>query len=380
MKLLIRILIIVLLLVCLYFISRKINVFPLHDFLEYWTAGKINLNGGNPYSPTELFALQKQLGWQQPYPLMMFIPPWLLPLLMPFSIIPYAFSRLIWFLFELFVLFIAADTLWSVYGGEPKFRWLAWVVVLAFGPTLQTLKVGQVTPFMTLGLAGFLFFFDKERPLWAGVAASMTMFKPHLLYLYLAAFIFWILKEKQWRVFLGFICGFILPSILAWGVNPNIIEQYLYSIPNNLPTFWITTTIGSTLRLLFGEELFCLQFLPSIFGLIWLVYYWLKNRNHWEWKQRLPLIILVSITTTSYGWAHDLSILVVAIIPVLILILNSPIIYKEVIIFVAFWSVSLLNAFANKDQNWFWWLAGYYLFLYLIYFKWCHRSSLQSTS
>jgi hypothetical protein len=62
--------------------------------------------------------------------------------------------------------------------------------------------------------------------------------------------------------------------------------------------------------------------------------------------------------------------MVVAIIPVLLLLLHSRITYKEVIIIVAFWSVSLLNTFANKDQNWFWWLSSFYLVLYICANHW----------
>jgi len=308
-----------------------------------------------------MFALQKQIGWQLPDPLMMFNPPWLLTLAMPFSLMPYALSRMIWFLLQLLILFIAADTLWKVYAGEPKQRWLAWLVVLAFGPTLQTLKVGQVTPFMTLGLAGVIYFLYKEKPFWAGVMASLGMFKPHLLYLFLAVLILWILKEKQWRVLSGLIAGVFFPLLLALLVNHNLITQYLYAVPNYPPTFWIMATIGSTLRLLFGEELFYLQFIPSIFGLVWLFYYWLKNSNHWDWKKNLPLIILISIVTTSYGWAHDLSILVVSIIPIVVLYLHFRLTLKTGFIFFAFWTVSLLNTFLNRDQHWFWWLASFFL-------------------
>jgi hypothetical protein len=33
------------------------------DFMEYWAAGRLFVHGGNPYSPQDLFALQKAAGW-----------------------------------------------------------------------------------------------------------------------------------------------------------------------------------------------------------------------------------------------------------------------------------------------------------------------------
>jgi hypothetical protein len=374
-RLFIRILLILLLLGCLFLLAQKINVFPLHDFLEYWTAGNLNFNDGNPYSPTEMFSLQKQLGWDQPYPLMMFNPPWLLTVAMPFSMIAYPFSRFLWFIFELFILFIAADLLWKTFSGNPNQRWIAWLVVLSFGPTLQTLKLGQVSPFITLGLAGFLFFLDKEKPFWAGVMASFCSIKPQLLYLFFIALLFWIIKEKKWLVLLGIISGIFFSLLPAVLVNHKLILQYLYAIPNQQLTFWVTATIGSTLRLIFGEELFFLQFIPSLLGLAWLIYFWIKNAKVWNWKKHLPILILISIVTTSYGWAFDLSVLVVSIIPVVVIYLHSRLNFRTGMLIVAYGSASLLNTFLSMEQHWFWWLSSFFLVLYLLANHWLKNNN-----
>jgi hypothetical protein len=49
------------------------NVLP--DFIEYWAAGRVILSSNNPYSPDQLFSLQKSAGWTKADPLMMYHPP-----------------------------------------------------------------------------------------------------------------------------------------------------------------------------------------------------------------------------------------------------------------------------------------------------------------
>ncbi|MGZ8464867.1 MAG: hypothetical protein ACXWXT_04935, partial [Candidatus Binatia bacterium] len=35
----------------------------VRDFVEYWSASRLLLNGGNPYAPDELLQLQRSVGW-----------------------------------------------------------------------------------------------------------------------------------------------------------------------------------------------------------------------------------------------------------------------------------------------------------------------------
>jgi len=362
-------------LVGIIFISQKITVFPLHDFLEYWSAGRINLTGGNPYSPEEMIALQHQIGRVQPDALMMWNPPWLLALTMPFSIITYSTSRMIWFLLELLVLFVSADMLWTLYGGDSRKRWIAWIAVLFFGPTLHTLKLGQITPVILLGSVGFLYFQQKGKPFWAGVLVSLILIKPHLLYLFMVAVLLWSLKSKNWKVIAGMAVGILLPFILASLPNVHLISQYIYAIRNYPPEDWQTATLGTPLRYLFGQDLFFLQFVPSIIGLIWLGIYWLIYNKKWNWLTVLPVIIVVSTTTAAYGWAHDVSILAFTIVQVATYYSFKKWTIKSMIVFTTFWLVSLLNAFLNTSQHWFWWLSSFYLVWYILANHWLIKQS-----
>jgi hypothetical protein len=68
----------------------------------------------------------------------------------------------------------------------------------------------------------------------------------------------------------------------------------------------------------FGAERFDLQFAPTLIGLAWLaVYAWQARRREWDWPDRMPMLLLVSFVTASYGaWPFDLVILLPAVLHV----------------------------------------------------------------
>jgi hypothetical protein len=101
---------------------------------------------------------------------------------------------------------------------------------------------------------------------------------------------------------------------IAMLANPQVLSQYRYALANP-PSGNITPTFGAFLRLAFGEERTWLQFVPTAIGLIWFPVYWLSHRRTWTWEFQVPMLLLVSFLTTSYGaWVFDLVILLVPIL------------------------------------------------------------------
>ncbi|MCE9530797.1 MAG: hypothetical protein K8T89_06705 [Planctomycetes bacterium] len=67
-----------------------------------------------------------------------------------------------------------------------------------------------------------------------------------------------------------------------------------------------------------GETRFGLQFLPTILGVGWLLCWAYQSREKtWDWSERMPMLLLVSFVTASYGaWPFDLIILLPAVLAV----------------------------------------------------------------
>ena len=294
------------------------QIIEVDDFVEYWAAGRLNLTGGNPYSPEQLLPLQLYAGRTFNVPVMMWNPPYTLPLVMPFGALEYRLSRFLWFLLHIALIVGCASFIWRFYQGSPARTWIAWLVAFSFIPTLFTLKVGQISVFLLLGTVLFLKFI--QRPAWWLAALSMLLMviKPHTLYLVPLAFLFWTISRRHWALLAGSTLGILAATAIALLFNPSVLQQYVYAARHYLPYLWATPTIGGTLRHFLGPDKLWLQFAPAALGVVWFGYYWSKNRLDWQWPQQLPLLVAISVLTASYGWTFDYVVLILVILPVVV--------------------------------------------------------------
>jgi hypothetical protein len=68
---------------------------------------------------------------------------------------------------------------------------------------------------------------------------------------------------------------------------------------------------------LIDRDNFRLQFLAMIPGLFWFAPWYYCNRARWDWKEQMPLLLLMSVLTTAYGgWPFDLVLLLVPVIQI----------------------------------------------------------------
>ena len=84
-KLLRLTLIVIILGLSLSYLLEQENKLPVNDFIGYWSASRLLITKGNPYSPTQLTAMQIEGGltFQQPH--LLYNPPWTLPIIVIFG-------------------------------------------------------------------------------------------------------------------------------------------------------------------------------------------------------------------------------------------------------------------------------------------------------
>lgn len=291
------------------------------DFVQYWSAGRQVLDGRNPYDPDELYALQRTM-YDLRKTIMMWNPPWTLPLTLPFGALDWRLAQLLWFVMQLAAVLISADLLWRIYGGDIRYRWVSWLVALTFAPTLFLLLIGQISGLPLLGITGFIHYVRKDRPTLAGCCAVLTAIKPHLLPLFALVLA---LEATQRRSALRAVavgCGilFVLALVpLLW--NARVWSQYFEAMrlppSDKFETMqeFEHPTIGYQLRLLIPGQPFAAQFIPALLAVLIFAGYWLKRRSSWRWEREMPLLVLISIVSAVYGaWAFDLVILLVPIV------------------------------------------------------------------
>ncbi|MGE5204302.1 MAG: glycosyltransferase family 87 protein [Chlamydiota bacterium] len=285
---------------------------PLHnDFVEYWAAAHVLLAGGNPYSPSTMLAVEAATGRADKRPLLMWNPPWTLPFILPFGVLSYNWASAVWLLLNLVTVFACGDFLWRQYAGDPRRRWLGWLLAASFFPLLTALGLGQIGPLILLGLTLFLRY-QTKRPLLAGAATILIALKPQLLYLFWVALLLENLQRPRWKLVAGVALAFLTATALPLLLNPKLLHQYLQLAAGGAVLSNPSPAFGTLLRMRWGDHAW-LQFVPSFLGLGWAVIFWWTRRREWNWPGYLPLLLLVSLVTTAYGWLFDQVVLLPAL-------------------------------------------------------------------
>lgn len=334
------------------------KLLAVDDFVEYWAAGRLNMTGGNPYSPDELLPLQIQAGRTQNVPVMMWNPPWTLALVMPFGAAGYLASRLVWLLVHLGIALACAGWLWTLYGGAQRRRWIGWLVALTFVPTLTALQVGQISLLMLAGLVLFTRFVRRQQWWLAGAALVLVAVKPQVCYLFFVAVLWWALEQRRWAVLAGAALATLATTTIALLFNPHVIEQYIYASTHYPPIHWATPTLGGTLRLLLGTDRFWLQYVPPLVGLAWLGVY-RRSQGEWNWAEHLPVLLVASVATSAYTWTYDYVVLIVALVQIAAALHRRGLHWKAGLVIGAYGLIDglALALHGRVDELWFMWLA-----------------------
>ncbi|MCU1305726.1 MAG: hypothetical protein JWN45_421 [Acidobacteriaceae bacterium] len=294
------------------------------DYAAYWSAGRLLITGQDPYDTAKVFALEKTLG-RVPVPLVMRNPPWAFGIVLPFGFLSYKLSRILWTLPEILALVLCASWMWTQYARSASSRWVAWLIACTFFPSVWVLVMGQITPFILLGVVGFLYC-ERNSVSNSWLQASclvLIALKPQLLYLFwfaLALSAFWALRNldvtskelRRWALFLKFGFLLIVFSAIALMIDPHVFKQYFNYLRNTPILREVIPTFGVFLRMHTGVT--WTQFAPMFIGCGWVLWRWAKRRDCWKWEEEMPLLLLASLLTTSYSWFFDQIVLLPAII------------------------------------------------------------------
>jgi hypothetical protein len=284
---------------------------PLFDFMSYWVAGRFFLAGANPYAPAAMWPIEKALGWTGP-PLVMLNPPWSLVFVAPLGLVSFQVAHYVCLVLSLGLEAASFLLLWRYFGGEKSKQWIALALFATLLPAGVAEHAGQVTPLMLAGLTAFLYSLRHQRYLLAGVCLLPLGMKPHLLWLALFAIVLWAVQNRKWPLFLGAIVAYASATLAAIAYNHNVLG-YLHGSTANAAMVTVCG-VGGALRSIFGFQHGWLQFVPMAVGLPWFAHYWMKHRRAWSWEQHLPMVLLGSIGTAPYFWAHDFILAVPALI------------------------------------------------------------------
>jgi hypothetical protein len=166
----------------------------------------------------------------------------------------------------------------------------------------------------------------------------------------------------------------IAATIPLW-FRPYIYTDYIQlSTIAKLPTpyDWQTPTIGTAIRLFLGSEKIWLQFAPCIIGIFWLLFHWHKSKNHWQWTEQLPGLIVVSLATAPFAWSFDYIVILPAVIQAASWLSRRPALSRESPVIVAYLTIMMLYVlvfFLSPNDFWRFWIGPAFVIAYVIFHK-----------
>lgn len=347
------------------------------DFVQYWSAWQVMLDGGNSYNPQEIYAVQASLT-STPFPLMFsWNPPWTYTLLSPLLGLPFQESATLWLLVQVLFLCLIASIVPLTFSLPQLHPLKGALAVTFFFPVLNSMYWGQLGILMAASIASFLFYERKGRLFWAGVTLLPLTMKPHLFFLFIPPAIKWIgqiPRRDQSRFLLGAIGGFVILVVLTLAIAPGSIASWFasFSASSTAATTthtihfqdWQTATLATWVRI--GIQHFT-TYLPtwplSLFpltGTLASAVYFFRNSDAVIWSEVAPPLLCLSLLMSNYGWTFDQSVLLVGHVVVISRAYQYSSRGARYAMIIAAFSVQflalLLSRWADAPQHYFVWM------------------------
>ncbi|HVH50490.1 MAG TPA: glycosyltransferase family 87 protein, partial [Candidatus Bathyarchaeia archaeon] len=235
------------------------------DSVQYWYAGEHLIHRVDAYEVERIRT-----------------PPWSLFLFLPLGLAPDAFwGWLLWIAASVASMVVAMRLCWKMFGKDDKLRPVFTTVGYLFVPVLACLEAGQIGFVLLIGIVLFMFY-ETKRPFIAGAALIFPFAKPHLLVFFWVAFFLWLVARKKFALAGGFICAVAAATIVALICDAHAFQHYRELASASRVGGEFIPTLSGVLRLIFFRQYFKMQFVPLLLGLVWCVWFCVKNVSQWS--------------------------------------------------------------------------------------------------
>ena len=227
------------------------------------------------------------------------------------------------------------------------------------------LAIGQIGPLILFGLAGYLRFQVRQKNYLAGAFLFFAALKPHLVFLVWVALLLYALQHKRWGSLAAFCSVMGIASLLAVVLDHQAFYEYAALFLHGKAVVQAAPTLGGVLRSISGSA--PMQFLPVAGAFVWFAIYWRRWRSSWEWRSRLPSLLLVSIVATPYSWFFDQVVLLPSIFFATVSVLRSRrrVWLEAATVYVGVNAIVLRFLLEGRTMFWYSWTALAWLAIYV---------------
>lgn len=326
------------------------------DFIQFYAAGTTILTGDGAqlYDFEYQQQLQASITGQQVESLHAFItPPYLAWLYLPFSLLPYLPSFLLWSAFSLVILYLSF--IWL--GLERPAR--KYLYALSFFPVFASISFGQ-NSLLSLGLLSLAYFlWQADKKLAAGLVVSFLLYKPQLI---LGVGFLWLLSwRRDWKSLLGLFLGGALLYLLSCNFLPQAHADFLLLSRNLFPSLmesegfpiWHAHNLRAFVLLLFPGQTslsYAIWGLVTIAAVVVFIRFWQENRDErlLIYAGAICLTVLITPHAMIYDW-------VLLLIPAVLLWEYKPELRQLLVAsFVLIWIVTIISGqLTNLQLGWF---------------------------
>jgi hypothetical protein len=266
------------------------------DYISYWSAGKLLIHHANPYSRSDVLALERTHSFSETRPLMMRNPPWALFLTAPLGFCNPAAGLVLWTIAAAGCI-VAFIRLLKV---PPEDR----ALVFLFAPSIAVFRIGQTSPFLLLGFSLFLYL-HRRRPFLAGASLLLMAIKPHLFLVFWVVLLAESIYRRKLLVFAGLATALGAGATFAMCFNAHIWQHYFAMLRGSDLESEFFPTASMMFRLLIDSHAIWLLFLPSAVASVWGLWFYTRNRRVWLWGTHGMLLMLVTVLVSPYSWFPD---------------------------------------------------------------------------
>ncbi len=334
------------------------------DFLAYWSGSVLAARGENAYDAEALYRLQVETGRAYDETIHVWNPPWLLPMLLPLALLPFALARAIWLVGSIALLALSGYWLGRVFwrSDERRARLISAIIPFLLFQSWVALLIGQVNVLVLFGISGALFLFEKH-PAASGALLVLATIKPQMSIGALLLFGLWALVERRWSFFGGALATLGLLLLLLTALRPMWPLDY-QAVLNTPLLLWRTPTLATVAR----EQWPTLP-VPTIalsLAAVALLALSLWSYVTRRWQAGIASALVITMLFTLFNWSYDQIILLVPVYFLLGETQHRPLLFRQVVFLLGL--VSALTFVtrwaAAQDDFVFFWVVPAFALLY----------------